>query len=129
MAQNKTQNEVVENFDAPKADANEMMNFMKLYNQNSIKLAGTVTQLEVSNPTPKIDKKTNAPILDDSGNPTFWEPFFTASISFEGGMTRINLTQKLFEGLQTNERYLFVGCMGQAFGKTAPVFHDIQSLT
>lgn len=122
------QAEVIENYDEPAGSPNDMVIFMKKYNRNEIRLAGTVTLLEVSTPSQKFDKKTNQPILDDNGNPTYWEPFFTASISFEGGMTRINLSQKLFEPLQQSERYLFIGSMGQAFGKVQPVFHDVQAV-
>ncbi|MFT7004264.1 MAG: hypothetical protein ACJAWW_001621 [Sulfurimonas sp.] len=128
-ADENNQEKVVENFDTPKVgSSDDMMNFMKKYNRNEIKLAGTITLLEVSTPAQKLDKKTNQPALDDNGNPTYWDPFFTASISFEGGMTRVNLSQKLFEILQQGERYLFVGNMGNAFGKVQPVFYDVQSI-
>jgi len=124
----KTQTEQLENFDSPKTSASEMMLFMKKYNRNEVLLAGTVTQLEVSQPSPKIDKKTNQQVVSEDGTPQFWEPFYTASISFEGGMTRVNLSHGVFDSLQQGERYLFVGAMGNAFGKIQPVFHDAQAI-
>ena len=124
----KKETETVENFDSPRASASEMMLFMKKYNRNEVLLAGTVTQLEVSQPAPKIDKKTNQQVLSEDGTPQFWEPFYTASISFEGGMTRLNLSHSVFALLVQGERYLFVGAMGNAFGKVQPVFHDAQPI-
>ena len=128
MAKDTTENQELPNFDNPKASANEMMLFMRKYNRNEINLAGTVTLLEVSNPSPKIDKKTNAPVLSEDGTPQFWDPFYTVSISFEGGMTRLNLSQLLFQKLKQGDRYLFKGSMGQSFGKVQPVFHDVQEI-
>ena len=101
----------------------KMLKFMKTYNANEVKLAGTVRSTYVSDPKQKFDKKTNEPILDENGMPTYWEPYRSVTIAFEGGELQVNVQKDMFETMIVGQRYLFEGVKGLNFGKVEDVFH------
>ena len=112
----------VQNFDEPKLSETNPALFMQKYNMNEIKLAGKVVDKEISDPKPKIDKKTNEHIIDATGTSEFWDPFYSVEIIFEGASMRLNLKKELYEKLTIGKRYQFEGMMGMEFKKTQPIF-------
>jgi len=119
-----------QNFDTPK-DAQGMQEqmalYMEQYNKNVVQLAGKAVSTNVGEAKPKIDKKTNEPILVD-GVPQFWEPFRSVEVIFEGGSMNVNLDAKNFEKISIGKRYLFDGIMGLNYGRVQPIFHTVTEL-
>ena len=121
---NDTQLPEIQNYDVVNMDGLDFSESMRKYNTNDIRLAGTVVELRESDPQPKMDKKTNAPVLDSNGQPEFWEPFYSVGIIFEGAELNVNMDKALFEKMEMNRRYMFVGRMGTQFKKTQPIFYS-----
>jgi len=125
MAKEKQEQSLeVTNYDVVNMDGLDFSESMRKYNTNEIKLAGTVVELRESDPQPKIDKKTNAPVLDGNGQQEYWEPFYSVSIVFEGAELNVNMDKSLYEKMEVQRRYMFVGRMGTQFKKTQPVFYS-----
>lgn len=114
----------VTNYDVVNMDNLSFSESMAKYNTNDIKLAGTVTELRKSDPQAKIDKKTNAPVLDANGQQEYWEPFYSVGIIFEGAELNVNVDKTLFDKMELTKRYMFLGRMGTQFKKTQPIFYS-----
>lgn len=114
----------LEDFSAPKLSETDPALFMQAYNKNEIELAGKVIELSVSEAKPKIDKQTNEHSKDANGNLEYWEPFYSASIIFEGGELNMNLSKDIYEKLVIGKRFLFSGMMGLSFKKVQPKFYN-----
>jgi hypothetical protein len=106
----------------------EIARIQALQTTNSVRVAGIVRSLNVSNPRQRFDKQTKEPILDESGQPMFWSPYYYATIAFEGGELDINLKEDMFNELVLGKRYLFDGCKGLNFGKVQDQFHSVTVL-
>jgi len=124
MAKEKIQESELINYDVVNMDNLSFSESMRKYNTNEIRLAGTVVELRESDPSPKIDKKTNAPVLDSNGQQEFWEPFYSVNIVFEGAELSVNVEKLLFEKMECSKRYMFIGRMGTQFRKTQPIFYS-----
>jgi len=124
MAKEKTQEPELTNYDVVNMDNLSFSESMRKYNTNEIRLAGTVVELRESDPSPKIDKKTNAPVLDNNGEQEFWEPFHFVNVVFEGAELSVSVEKSLFEKMECNKRYMFIGRMGAQFKKTQPIFYS-----
>ena len=121
-AKEVTQNVKVVKSNVVNMDGLSFTEAMAKYNTNEIKLAGTVVEMRVSEPRPKLDKNTKEPILDDNGQAEFWDPFYSVSIIFEGAELNVNVDKKLYERIELSKRYMFLGRMGMSFKKTQPIF-------
>lgn len=127
MAQEKkiqTQEPELQNYDVVNMDNLDFSESMRKYNTNEVRLAGTVVELRESEPQAKIDKKTNAPVLDSNGHQEYWEPFYSVNIIFEGAELNVNMDRSLYEKMEVQKRYMFVGRMGTQFKKTQPLFYS-----
>lgn len=90
---------------------------------NKVSLAGVVRGKNISEPKPKIDKKSGEHILGDDGSPAYWSPYHYVTIAFEGGELDVQVEAEWHMSLQMGNRVLFDGCKGLKFGKVADVFH------
>ncbi|MDD2358678.1 MAG: hypothetical protein PHX13_12280 [Thiovulaceae bacterium] len=106
----------------------EIARIQALQTTNSVRVAGIVRALNVSNPKQRFDKQTKEPILDEAGQPMFWAPYYYATIAFQGGELDINLKEDMFNELVLGKRYLFEGCKGLSFGKVQDQFHSVTVL-
>ena len=124
--QKSDENQGVEitNFDVINMDNLSFNESMAKYNTNTIQLAGTVVELKVGELSPKIDKKTNKPILDENGNQDYWPPFYNVGIVFEGAELSATVDKSLYERMELGKRYMFSGRMGNQFKKTQPIFYS-----
>lgn len=121
---NESSQTKIQNFEAQKLSETNPAKFMEMYNKNDITLSGKVVAKEISEGQIKIDKKTNAPVLDNNGQPEKWDPFYSCEIIFEGGSIRMNVQKDMHEKLDIGKRYMFSGMMGLEFKKVQPKFYN-----
>jgi hypothetical protein len=102
--------------------------YMKKISTNEVRLAGIVRSKEETAGKPKVDRKTNEPVLDDNGQQEYWDGFKSVTIAFEGGETRIDVHSDWFDQIVIGERVLFEGSKGLKWGKVNDVYHSMTVL-
>lgn len=98
--------------------------YLERISTNRVSLAGVVRGKNISEPKPKIDKRSGDFILNDDGSQAYWSPYHYVSIAFEGGELDVQVEAEWYASLQVGNRVLFDGCKGIKFGKVADVFHS-----
>lgn len=101
----------------------QMRLYMERLTTNSVRVAGVIRALNVSKPKQKFDKQTNEPLLDEGGNPIFWDSYYYATIAFEGGELDVQILVDWYDNLKLGSRVLFEGVKGIKFGKVHDIFH------
>jgi|GEM_PF-1889510 len=89
---------------------------MSLYNAkvnaNQVTLSAQISQREVQNGKQRTDKTTGAPILDASGDPTFYPNRYKITLIFKGGTLVQNVSETMYNELELNSTYMFKGSLG-----------------
>lgn len=122
-----SENEELKDFSKPLTaqDVEEQMRiYMERLTTNTVRIAGVVRALNVSTPKQKFDKQTKEPVLNELGEPTFWDSYYYATIAFEGGELDIQIKDDWFHNLVLGNRVLFEGVKGLKFAKVQDIFHS-----
>ncbi|WNY98748.1 hypothetical protein SUSP_001166 [Sulfurospirillum sp. 'SP'] len=94
-------------------DFNRMMALYNArVNANEVTLSAQVSQREVIVGKQRIDKTTNAPHLDNDGNPTFYPSRYKITLIFKGGTLVQNVSETMYNELELNSTYMFKGSLG-----------------
>ena len=135
MADKKTKAEELDFDQAPQQDPQEAMRlYMQKWNLNEVKIAGDVRSVYVGEPKAKMKKETvhgelvKTPVLDEDGSPQYYDPFYSATVAFNGGEMNINLDKNMFEKITIGKRYLFEGVKGLNFGTVQDRFYSVTEL-
>lgn len=80
-----------------------------MLNISSFKYGGTVLTCELSQPQQKFDRTTKAPILDGSGQPTFWEAIYFVDVAHLGSSRKFVVPLDLGKDIEKGQDYLFEG--------------------
>ena len=75
---------------------------------NEFKIACQVLEIIKLDPTPKLDKKKQ-PILDDDGQPTFWDEAFWVVGATMGSEEGFMLSSIQVQNIEVGNTYLFTG--------------------
>ncbi len=75
---------------------------------NEVRLAGVVMEILPLPQTPKTDKKGN-PILDENGQPTFYDEMYWVTIGVIGSEEGVLLSAEQINQVELNHTYLFSG--------------------
>lgn len=87
--------------------------------RNTFSYGGQLSELNLSKPrekTREIDDgkggKTRAPVLDDQGQPTFWDTQYYCTLVQLGGMEQFTISMELGKDLTVGSWYDFTGSRG-----------------
>ena len=122
------ENEEIKDYNAPLTAMDveaQMRSYMERYTTNKISLAGVVRSLEETTPKQRVDKKTNLPVLDNEGNPIFYDAQYYATVAFEGGEVKTEIKADWYNNLTVGRRILLEGCKGlNKFKQLDDIFHS-----
>ena len=68
------------------------------------------------------------PVLNEDGSPQYYDPFYSATVAFNGGEMNINIDKSMYEKITIGKRYLFEGVKGLNFGTVQDRFHTVTEL-
>jgi len=135
MAEKKAKNNELDFDQSPQQDPQEAMRlYMQQYNMNEVKIAGDVRSVYVGEPKAKMKKETvngelvKTPVLNEDGSPQYYDPFYSATVAFNGGEMNINIDKTMYEKITIGKRYLFEGVKGLNFGTVQDRFHSVTEL-
>lgn len=94
---------VMERIEAEQSRKKEMLN------KSNFVYGGTVTGCELSQPQQKYDRVTKAPILDGSGQPTFWDAIYFVDVAHLGSSRKFVVPLDLGKDIEKGQDYLFEG--------------------
>ena len=81
----------------------EFHRMMALYNEqvnaNKVTLSAQISQREVLNGKARTDQATGAPLLDASGDPTFYPNRYKITLIFKGGTLVQNVSETMYNEL------------------------------
>lgn len=80
-----------------------------MLNLSSFQYGGTVLSCELSQPQQRYDKKTNLPILDGTGQPTFWDAIYFVDVAHLGSSRKFVVPLDLGKDIEKGQDYLFEG--------------------
>lgn len=75
---------------------------------NETKICGVVTKIDALPETERKDKNGD-PILDDFGQPTFFDPMFWVSIGMTGDDDGAVLSAEQLNEIEVGKKYVFIG--------------------
>jgi len=70
--------------------------------------AGVVTKLNAMPPSPRKNKE-GAAVLDDNGQPTFWDAIYFATVASLGDELKVMLNAQQVQDIEEDGEYLFIG--------------------
>lgn len=103
-------------------------NYMKKLMTNKVMLAGEVMSIKATDPKMKTNKDTGEPILDQLGNPTFWEAKYYLTLAFKGGESNVEIKKDWYDYLKVGDFILLEGSKQNKWGELVDVFHSYELL-
>lgn len=78
-------------------------------NLDRFERGGTIVQLDLSSPQPKVDKHTKEPILNEHGQQTFWDAIYFVTLAQLGSEKKYMISLDLGKDLVLGGDYVFTG--------------------
>jgi len=94
----------------------EFYRMMRIHNErvnaNQIVLSAEISAKEVIEGKMRVDKATQAPILDGMGQPIFYPDRYKVTLTFKGGTLVQTVGETMYNSLDLNSTYQFKGHLG-----------------
>jgi hypothetical protein len=101
----------LENYDTQSKVKNEAMLILKQANQNGVRLGATVVDKNIVDGKTIIDKATNSASIDPkTGETRRYADKYYATLEFNGGTLKSEISKELYEPLEIGGRY---SCSGR----------------